>query len=602
MTFAYRPHQTAAVEAVIHAALVEGISRQLVHMATGAGKTIFARLLVRTLLAPGERVVFLAHREDLLDQAYRAFTDPRWPEPFDVHECGIVQAERDAYGTPIVFASIATLYRPERLDRVLSKGKPKLVIYDECHHAPSLENEKVVQQLLGPDTLHIGLTATPNRADGLSLRRLYDQRTYSVGIMELLTDTPPLLSDIRRIVLQTDLDTSDVEFAEGGELDKTGLERAITRSRDRYSVFTAAIKRYVPGLPGLVYAASVKDAHRFAEAANASGIPTAVITGKTPKLERDELKAQFAAGQLHCLTNVRVLTEGSDFPFVRWGLIACATAVQENYAQIVGRLIRTLPGEDVLPLAQRQKQYVVLFDVPDNHHKVAVLSDMFGSTDRALGTNRSIKEALDAGEIDPTPQPQLTFEPRPVHLSVAAQSVFSDCVWRQVGQAHRFEGPDGAVAETVPDLMGWHVDYTDPLGRAKRLTRRPIERLEHAWAVGEQYAQEQTARAEYRSALKTDQRLRNSVADPASVARAARVFRPLANAAGVTRGEIADLWAIVGDKRAGGLWNSAQGKAWRAAFFRRHGYVRQTASSGRSTRPTAARQKAERDDMEVDAS
>jgi DNA repair protein RadD len=143
----------------------DGIARPVVQIPTGGGKTVVARSFTEQFLNDGQRFLFLVHRARILEQAYEEYA-----EHFGKEELGIVQAHHDAYAMRYVFASWASLNRPERLARYLSKGKPALIITDEAHHVPAKSYLRTLEQLAGPETMTLGITATPSRADGTSLK------------------------------------------------------------------------------------------------------------------------------------------------------------------------------------------------------------------------------------------------------------------------------------------------------------------------------------------------------------------------------------------------------------------------------------------------
>ena len=162
----------------------EGQGAMLV-MATGTGKTASAlHIAVEDFLSEGHRVVWLAHREELLNQPMDTLA--RW-WPHHRHRGGIVQAGRDAPDAQIVFASVATLAVPSRLEAVLRHGRPALLVVDECHHSTSPSQKAAIEALRGPQTRLLGLTATPDREDGADLSALWTV-AYSYGMTDAVRD------------------------------------------------------------------------------------------------------------------------------------------------------------------------------------------------------------------------------------------------------------------------------------------------------------------------------------------------------------------------------------------------------------------------------
>ena len=140
--FAVRPYQEAAKAAYLAHAGPKG---GMLVMATGTGKTATAHYIATDWFARGQRVVWLAHREELLKQPLKAL-HRWWPQ----YSGGIVQAGKNNPGAQIVYASKDTLRNPKRMEEVLSYGYPDLLIVDECHHSPSPTYSKVIAGLRGP--------------------------------------------------------------------------------------------------------------------------------------------------------------------------------------------------------------------------------------------------------------------------------------------------------------------------------------------------------------------------------------------------------------------------------------------------------------------
>src|SRR6185437_12221129 len=113
-----RSYQQEAVDTVLDRFFLGGITRPVIVMATGGGKTITAASLVHAFVESGERFLFLAHRDKLLEQAHTAFLNF-----FSLDDLGIVQGPHDQPGRRGVFASWDTLRQPRRLTRYLSYGK-----------------------------------------------------------------------------------------------------------------------------------------------------------------------------------------------------------------------------------------------------------------------------------------------------------------------------------------------------------------------------------------------------------------------------------------------------------------------------------------------
>src|SRR3954471_16709278 len=199
-----RPYQLAAVQAVL-AARRAGKRRLLVHLPTGAGKTVIFSHLARLAR---RQVLVLAHREELLTQArdklQRALGGAA-AAPVLAIERGELRAPPDAR---VLVCSIRSLHE-ERLAKVLRGRDVGLIVYDECHHAAAEDNLRVLRQLgvFEPSftgTL-LGFTATTSRGDGRGLDQVFEEIVYSRTLPELIDDG--FLSPLRgyRIATTADL-------------------------------------------------------------------------------------------------------------------------------------------------------------------------------------------------------------------------------------------------------------------------------------------------------------------------------------------------------------------------------------------------------------
>ncbi len=230
-------------------------------------------------------------------------------------------------------ASVQTISR--RLNR-FSPEEFDLIITDEAHHAAARTYRRIFDYF--KPRLHVGFTATPNRADGLGLEGIYEDivfdRDLPWGIRE------GYLSDIRCIRAHIDYDISKVARRLGdyapGELEKAvNIDSANKAIADIY-------RRYAKGST-LIFAVSVAHAEAIAEK-----IPGAVpITGGQ---DRSKAVEAFARGEIPCLVNCMVFTEGTDLPNVETVIIARPTQNLSLYTQMVGRGTRLHPGKEYLTL------------------------------------------------------------------------------------------------------------------------------------------------------------------------------------------------------------------------------------------------------------
>lgn len=355
-----RPYQVEATEAVFAywSAPNPGKGAMLV-MATGTGKTATALSICVEEAAAGGRVIWLAHRRELLDQPYRTLC--RW-WPHLATEAGIVQAGRDASHARIVFASVDTLRNARRARALLAHGAPTLVVVDEAHHAPSATHRKVLEALTGPNTRLLALTATPDREDGADLSEQWEI-VYSYDILRAVDEgwlTIPYAAvarlpglDLSGVQVRRDYDDAEL----GRQLLMQGIVQhtvdVLERSHLCYRLPDRDASAYLRARHSgdgrargvLVFTASVEQAERTAEALSAAGWRARAVSGETPTADRSRLLAAFGRGQVEVLCNAAVLTEGTDLPRASAVVLARPTRSWSLYVQMVGRALRLYDEE-----------------------------------------------------------------------------------------------------------------------------------------------------------------------------------------------------------------------------------------------------------------
>jgi len=302
-----RSYQVEAVAAV-EAAWSRGVKRPALVAATGAGKTVmFAHLAARFLeFVPDKRVLVLAHRDELLDQGARKLNDVA-PDL----RVGKVAAETNvAYATDVVVGSVQTLRIPKRREALTADSRDiGLIITDECHHATSASYRAIYDAF--PKALHLGVTATMVRADKARLGDVWDEIVAEIGILKLIKQG--FLSDIRAIRVEVaDLDLADVR-TRGGDFVDSQLGDAMELSSAPEMVAKAFVE-HAGDRSAILFAPTVATAELFAHHLNEAGVVTEVLTGTTPKHDRRAMLARYTAGTTQVISNVAVLTEGTDLP------------------------------------------------------------------------------------------------------------------------------------------------------------------------------------------------------------------------------------------------------------------------------------------------
>lgn len=327
MTVALRPYQVEAAAAVqAQFRLTRDVGAMLV-MATGCGKTVTGLNMAQATLARpgGRRVLWLAHRNELVSQPVRALCRG-WPEW--TREAGIVQASQSQDGRRFVAASVDTLAMDGRLERYLAHGVPALVIWDEAHHSSAPKQRELRERLAaaGP-CWHLGLTATP---EGLGLAELW-RIVYSYDIRDAQRAGYLLRENI---VVDRLPDLEERDFAtdeeEGAALLLAGVVEHTVRS----------MLARAQGRHSLVFTATVEQAQLTAAALSDAGFRAAWVSGNTGRTLRAQLLRRFERGDLDALVNAAVLTEGTDLPRCDAVVLARSCKSRVLYVQTVGRGLR----------------------------------------------------------------------------------------------------------------------------------------------------------------------------------------------------------------------------------------------------------------------
>lgn len=300
---------------------VEGARRICVVVPTGGGKTWIGSSIVDGGIRKGRRVLWLAHREELVDQAAASLSR------LGV-EHGIVKAGRAGNPTaPIQVASVQTLTaRPHEMP------PSDLIVADEAHHAVASTWRALLGRYPSPE-LVLGLTATPERGDrqplGESSGGIFQRMVAVTSVAELQRtlrpDGHPILVPCRVVGPK----------AYQRELFRDPVQGLFDFARNRT---TGRLR------PTILFASSVEDAQQIARDACARGIRAASVDGKLSSDLRKARLAGFASGELELLTNVMVLTEGFDVPGTEVCAIARGCAAASTFLQMIGRALRSSPS------------------------------------------------------------------------------------------------------------------------------------------------------------------------------------------------------------------------------------------------------------------
>lgn len=323
--------------------LVHGRHRNLVVMATGTGKTVVAALDYRDLRGKLniDSLLFVAHQEQILRQSRSVFRQVLRDGSFGEVLVG-GEKPRDWRH---VFASVQSLHR--LADEDLPPDRFHMVIVDEFHHAEAPTYARLMERLKPRELL--GLTATPDRADGGDVRHWFDGRTaVELHLWEALERQ--LLAPFQYFGLHDDVDLSTLRWRRGQGYDLSELNKLYTGNDSRVSKILQAVRDKVDlhHMRALGFCVSVAHTEFMAERFTRSGVPSAAVTSRVGSDDRRRLIDQFRRGELRVLFTVDLFNEGVDLPMVDTILMLRPTESATVFLQQLGRGLRLDEGKACL--------------------------------------------------------------------------------------------------------------------------------------------------------------------------------------------------------------------------------------------------------------
>lgn len=294
---------------------------------TGSGKTIIAAELVRLAVAKGSRVVFIAHRTELIEQTYNKLKDIGII-------ASVVKADdpRANKALPVQVCSVQTLSRRQ------DYPPAEVVIYDECHHIMSNSSRKLLEYY--QNSLLLGLTATPFRTDKLGLDEIFKAHHVAATPRELID--AGYLVDLEAYGFESP-DLTDVKTV-AGDFHQGQLEIACMNPK----VFGAIVDEYVRhggGRRALLFCVGVKQSLALTEAFQARGIQAVHLDFETHATIRQQTLADFAEGSVRIVSSCGILTEGFDCPAASMAILARPTKSLTLFLQMCGRVLRPSDGK-----------------------------------------------------------------------------------------------------------------------------------------------------------------------------------------------------------------------------------------------------------------
>lgn len=318
-----RPYQHAAINGV-YQLFAEKVKSVLVCVPTGGGKTTIAAEIVKKAVMKSKKVLFVAHREELILQAHARLAK------FGVLG-GVMMGKHNQIYNEVIVGSVQTLVRrelPQNID---------LIIIDEAHHATSNSYVNILKNY--PNAYVMGLTATPERIDGKSLQNIFQELICPISINSLIEEG--FLVPTKTFAAKDALKEQDLKDLKTtmGDYDTAQLYKKF----DKPKLYQGVVDNYLKlsnGKKAIVFNINCEHSRKTAEEFTNNGIKAMHLDADVDSKTRKEILADFAANKFNVLCNVGILTEGYDLPDIETVILNRATKSVSLYFQMIGRGLR----------------------------------------------------------------------------------------------------------------------------------------------------------------------------------------------------------------------------------------------------------------------
>lgn len=329
-----RPYQQEAHDSIFEE-WNKGVKKTLLVLPTGCGKTIVFAEVAKDCVKNGDRVLIMAHRGELLDQASDKIAKSTGLG------CATEKASETCIGSwfRIVVGSVQTLQRPKRMEQFPPDYFDTIII-DEAHHCLSDGYQRVLKYFNQANVL--GVTATPDRGDMRNLGNYFESLAYQYTLPKAIKEG--YLTPIKALTLPLKMDLSGVGV-QAGDFKVSDIGTAL----DPYLYQIAnEMKKYCMDRKTVVFLPLVKTSQKFKDILNENGFKATEVNGESK--ERTQILEDFENDKYNVLCNSMLLTEGWDCPSVDCVIVLRPTKVRSLYSQMVGRGTRLFPGKDHLLL------------------------------------------------------------------------------------------------------------------------------------------------------------------------------------------------------------------------------------------------------------
>lgn len=316
----------------------EGAGRALVQAATGVGKTYLAAFDSKDY----ERVLFVAHREEILKQAAQSFKNVRNSDDY-----GFFDGESKCTDKSMIFASVATLGRSEYLNnKYFASDYFNYIVIDEFHHAVNDQYQRIVNYFK-PQFL-LGLTATPERMDGRNIYEICDYNVpYEISLKEAINKG--MLVPFHYYGIFDDTDYSKLHIVRG-RYDEKELNETYIGNVHRYELIYKYYCKY-GSRQALGFCCSKEHAREMAREFSSRGIPSVAVfsdaSGEYTE-KRNVAIQKLKNGEIRAIFSVDMFNEGVDITSVDMVMFLRPTESPIVFLQQLGRGLRKCRGKEFL--------------------------------------------------------------------------------------------------------------------------------------------------------------------------------------------------------------------------------------------------------------
>lgn len=371
--FTILPHQKQILDKLI-VVRENGVKRNLIVAATGTGKTVISAFDYRLFAEKNpnhHRMLFVAHRQEILKQARLTYRSVLHDVNFGDIWVGEYKPE---HGIDHLFISVQTFNANyENIFHTLPADYYDYIVIDEAHHLVADSYRNILTHFI--PKLLIGLTATPERMDGVSLLPDFDnQISAEIRLPKALDEG--LLTPFQYLCISDNTDLSDDDLMQGSKYVATKLSDRLCNS-ERVGLIINRLHYYLPdehSCKALGFCATKEHAKFMAESFRENGLRADYLTSDRDK-ERDVLNKELATGKINYLFVVDIFNEGVDIPEVDTVLFLRPTESITVFLQQLGRGLRLSPGKQLLTVFDFVGQMNKKFDFTSRFRSLMVRKD-----------------------------------------------------------------------------------------------------------------------------------------------------------------------------------------------------------------------------------